>query len=437
MNQSTRAVLSFDFSADRLDVALHAPDGCSPFNHRAYPNNLPGFLALKQDVLTGLAGCAGPLSLVAVGESTGLYWWHAFYHIANDPDFAPYQPQLALLNPLHVKHFRKALPERDKDDPADTQLIDLFFQAHGVKQFYAFDERYLPLRQITRAYSRLVHALAAEKAFCLTFVYLLASEYKRLRPFSDVFGVTSQQVLTEYPDVAAIAAIPLDELSAALDEVAGGRLKDAAASAQTLHQVAADSFPFPATLRDTVHDCLTLTLDNIRFMESQQHAYQLLIADQLAQLPEADLLLAETGMGPLLVAGLLAEIGDTRRFFDGQKYDRKQKRWRNKTYQDGQAGVARMAGLWWPKNSSGRFVGQERHLAHERNPYLRHWLVQTAYCLKGHQAAYADYYWKKYREVPKHQHKRALILTARKAVRLVFALLHKGQMARLEEQPTA
>jgi transposase len=437
MNQSTGAVLSFDFSADRLDVALRTPDGRSAFSHRAYDNNLPGFLALKQDVLASLVTEEGAASLVAVGESTGLYWWHAFYHLATDPDFAPYQPQLALLNPMHVKHFRKALPERDKDDAADAQLIDLFFQAHGVKQFYAFDERYLPLRQITRAYSRLVHALAAEKAFCLTFVYLLASEYKRLRPFSDVFGVTSQQVLTEYPDVAAIAAIPLDELAAALDEVARGRLKDAAATAQTLHQVAADSFPLSPALRDTVHGCLTLTLDNICFMESQQRAYQQLIADQLAQLPEADLLLAETGMGPILVAGLLGEIGDTRRFISGQKYDRKQKRWRDKTYQDGQAGVARMAGLWWPKNSSGRFEGQERHLAHERNPFLRHWLVQTAYCLKGHQAEYADYYWKKYREVPKHQHKRALILTARKAVRLVFALLHKGQMARLEEQPTA
>ncbi|HRQ42232.1 MAG TPA: hypothetical protein PLD25_30300 [Chloroflexota bacterium] len=96
-----------------------------------------------------------------------------------------------------------------------------------------------------------------------------------------------------------------------------------------------------------------------------------------------------------------------------------------------------MAGLWWPKNSSGRFEGQDRHLAHERNPYLRYWFVQAAYSLKGHQSEYADYFWKKHREVSKHQHKRALILTARKAVRPVFALLHKGQMRRLEETPTA
>ena len=284
---------------------------------------------------------------------------------------------------------------------------------------------------------RLVHSLAAEKAFCLTLIYLLASEYQRCKAFSDVFGLTSQHVLTEYPDIAAIAAIPLEELTAGLDLVAGGKLKDALASAQTLQQVASASYPLPDRLRPAVHTCLCLTLDTINFLQAQQKQVQRLLQEHLALLPEAELLQAESGLGPVLTAGLLAESGDTRRFTTGQKYDRKRKRLRARSYADGQAGVARMAGLWWPKNSSGRFDGQDRHLARERNPYLRHWFVQAAYCLKGHQADYADFYWRKFREVTKHRHKRALILTARKAVRLVCALLHKGQMRQLEELSTA
>lgn len=240
MNQSMFPVLSLDFSVDRLDAALHAPDGSWPIAHHAYENNWPGFLALKQDVLAYLSD-SGHTRLTVAGESTALYWWHAFYHLATDPDLAPYQPQLALLNPTPVKHFRKALPERDKDDPDDTHLIDRYFQVNGVKQFYQFDMRYLPLRQLSRAYCRLVHTLAAEKAFCLTLIYLLHSEYKRLKVFSNVFGVTSQHVLTAYPDIAAIAAIPLDDLAAALNQVARGTLKDAKATAHTLHQVRSDS----------------------------------------------------------------------------------------------------------------------------------------------------------------------------------------------------
>jgi transposase len=86
-----------------------------------------------------------------------------------------------------------------------------------------------------------------------------------------------------------------------------------------------------------------------------------------------------------------------------------------------------MAGLWWPRRSSGRFEGDERRLARERNPYLRYWLVQAAHTLKKNREDYADFYRRKYNATQKHQHKRALILTARKATRLVFALLHKGQ----------
>ncbi|NTO92077.1 IS110 family transposase, partial [Enterococcus faecium] len=37
-------------------------------------------------------------------------------------------------------------------------------------------------------------------------------------------------------------------------------------------------------------------------------------------------------------------------------------------------------------------------------------------------------YQSKYKEVPKHQHKRALVLTARKFTRLVDTLLRKHQL---------
>ena len=75
----------------------------------------------------------------------------------------------------------------------------------------------------------------------------------------------------------------------------------------------------------------------------------------------------------------------------------------------------------------------DRRLARERNPYLRYWLVQAAHTLQLYQPDYAAFYWRKFNETRHHQHKRALILTARKAVRLVFALLHKGQQSCLKE----
>jgi len=391
-------VLAFDFSLDRLDVALADPNGDWIIPHQAYANNMSGFRKLKGDVLAHLTGL-DEARLTAAGESTALFWWHAFYQIATDPDFAPFDPALALLNPFHVKNFRRARPEEDKMDPKDARLVGTYYRTMGVKNFLTFEPRYLPLRQLSRAYCRLTHTLAAEKAFALSLVYLLASDYRRVKPFSDNFGVTSTHILTEYPDIAAIADIPIDDLATTLDTLSANHLKDAKKSARKLHQVAETSYPLPHFLAPTVNTVLRMTIEHIRFLEHQQKAYQHLIEAQLEQLPEADIALAHRGLGPILVGGCLGEIQDTRRFITGRKFDHKTKRWRDRTYRDGQAGVARMAGLWWPRNSSGRFEGDDRHLARERNPYLRYWLVQAAYSLNGNQSDYAAYYQRKYNEI--------------------------------------
>ena len=63
----------------------------------------------------------------------------------------------------------------------------------------------------------------------------------------------------------------------------------------------------------------------------------------------------------------------------------------------------------------------------ECDKYLRYYLVEAANSLRVHNEVFRSYYQKKYQEVKKHRHKRALVLTARKLVRLVYALLSKNQ----------
>jgi hypothetical protein len=312
-------------------------------------------------------------------------------------------------------------------------LIDRYYRAVGVKDPYQFNDRYLPLRFLSRAYCRVTHCLAAEKAYLLALLYLTASEYQRLKPFSNLTGVTSGQVLDEFADIQTIADLPLESLTEQLQSYAGQTLPDPRRNAQLLQQVAQDSYPLPPALAATLHLIVQQTLGQIRFLADNQKAYQQQIVQALAELPEAHLALAQPGLGPILVAGCLSEIQDTRRFITGTKFDRQRQLSRPKTYHDGQAAVAKLAGLWWPANDSGRFHSQDRRLSRERNPYLRYWLVQAAHTLQRYQPDYTRYYWRKYRETQKHPHKRALVLTARKAVRLIFALLHKGQQTCREE----
>jgi hypothetical protein len=58
------------------------------------------------------------------------------------------------------------------------------------------DEDALRLRFYTRLRFHLVQNLAREKCYFSAFLFLQASAYRRLEPFSNLFGVTSRLVLT-------------------------------------------------------------------------------------------------------------------------------------------------------------------------------------------------------------------------------------------------
>ncbi len=62
------------------------------------------------------------------------------------------------------------------------------------------------------------------------------------------------------------------------------------------------------------------------------------------------------------------------------------------------------------------------------NRYLRYYLLEAANSVRRCDSEFRRYYDLKFREVNKFQHKRALALTARKLVRLVFRLLKDNRL---------
>ena len=88
--------------------------------------------------------------------------------------------------------------------------------------------------------------------------------------------------------------------------------------------------------------------------------------------------------------------------------------------------LAKYAGLVWPPPESGAFQADDTALSKAGNAYLRYYLVEAANSVRLHCAEYRDFYNAKLAQAPKHAHKRAVVLTARKLVRLVDALLRAG-----------
>src|SRR4029450_8365740 len=92
-----------------------------------------------------------------------------------------------------------------------------------------------------------------------------------------------------------------------------------------------------------------------------------------------------------------------------------------------EAEVAKFAGFKWRKSKSADRRSEETPLTRRGNAYLRYYLCEAANSVRRHDASYAAYYDKKYNEVPKHKHKRAVTLRARKLVRLIVRLLMTNQ----------
>jgi transposase len=114
------------------------------------------------------------------------------------------------------------------------------------------------------------------------------------------------------------------------------------------------------------------------------------------------------GIGHVYAAGVISEIGKISAFPNDEA-------------------LAKHAGLVWNKNESGKFSAEDTHMASKCNTYLRDYLIEAANNARLIRGEFAEYYNRKYLEVKTHARKRALSLTARKLVRLIFALLDKNE----------
>jgi transposase len=385
-----------------MDVAGHL---LSP--RHTIDNNRPGAELLVDHLAYQMA--EGDFDAIQIAaEATGWYWWHFFQTLARDPTLQQWPPQLYPLNPRLTANFAKTYVDRDHTDVGDAFVIaDRLRMGRDLPPPYQLDARYLAVRLLTRYRFHLVHTLAREKAYALAILYLKASEYGRLKPFGNLFGAASRAVLQEFASLEDIAAMPFEELVEWLDLRGKRRFADPQDNARTLQQVARSSYALPLALQLPVHQVLSFCLQHITFLDTQVKRLSSAISEQLECIPHT--LETIPGIGPVFAGGIVAEVGDVARF----EYD--------------QAKVAKFAGFKWKKHQSGDFTAEETRLTRTGNRYLRYYFCEAANAVRMQDREYGAYYERKYREVRQHQHKRAIVLTARKLVRLVVRLLTSNQ----------
>ncbi|HHV75387.1 transposase [Thermoanaerobacterium butyriciformans] len=157
--------------------------------------------------------------------------------------------------------------------------------------------------------------------------------------------------------------MPVEELANFVLSHGNNRLKNPEEIAKTLKSAANRAYRLNPDMCDTVSMTLTLTLENIRFLESQLKKLDKEISKQLNGFRQT--LTTIPGFGNVLAAGLVAEIGDVDRFKN-------------------ECAVAKFARLVWNKYQSGNFSAEDTSLAKCGNQYLRYYLVEAANCVRIH-----------------------------------------------------
>jgi len=403
--------VGIDVSSKSNVVYLMLPSGDKHSNF-SVANSHDGSTQLVKRICSALT--SESLDTVSIGlEATSVYGDNLVYFLREDASLASFNKMIHVLNPKQVNKFKESYNDLPKNDWVDSFVIaDCLRFGRINKEVYVGDYRYKALQNLTRARYFTVSNLTKEKQRFMNVLFKKYSTMTQEKVFSDTFSTTALAVYDEFESAEALAYMDLQELTAFIIDKGKNRFPDPDTVAKAIQKAARSSYRLPKTVNDSVNQVLSLSITSMKALESQIKEFDKAIAAQMELLP--NVLISIPGIGPVYSAGIMAEIGDINRF-------------------ENQAALAKYAGLAWTQHQSGNFEAKNTRLIRSGNRFLKYYLCEAAFSLVRCDKEYKAFYHLKYKEVNRYQHKRALALTARKFVRLVFTLLKDNRLYRSAE----
>jgi hypothetical protein len=190
-----------------------------------------------------------------------------------------------------------------------------------------------------------------------------------------------------------------------------GHFADPDKTAELLRQAAKNSYRLDKCLYEPLTISIASSFNCVAAFEKEIKTIDAAIIRAIKGLNPAEYqcLLSIPGVGPVYAAGIIAEIGTIHSFKNDNA-------------------LAKYAGLVWNRNDSGDFVAEDVHMSKAGNVYLRYYLIEAANSVRNNVPELFAFYRKKFSEANSHKHTRAIALTARKFVRIVFGLLAKTRL---------
>ncbi len=397
--------VGIDVSSKNNVVCLMKPNG-EKFCTFSVQNNLGGAKILSERIVSALDKL--DLKAVAIGmEATSIYGDSLVYALREDGKLGQYRRKIHVLNPKQVKKFKDAYPDLQKNDYVDAFVIADHLRFGRIAPEVCMDDyRYRSLQTLTRARFDAVQNLTREKQRFANYLFLKCSGIAQDKDIPNT-SATTLALMEAFETVDDLANADLDALTEFVNKAGRGRFADPEATAKAVQAAARGSYRLPKTVNDSVNQAMSVSIAAMNALEGQIKILDKSIEKQFEIIPNT--LTSIPGISKVYSAGIIAEIGDVHRF-------------------ESQASVAKYAGLVWNRYQSGDFEAQNTRLIKSGNRYLRYYLLEAANSVRRCDSEFRRYYDLKFKEVNKFQHKRALALTARKLVRLVFRLLKDNRL---------
>lgn len=326
-------------------------------------------------------------------EATGHYWL-TLHHQLTSRGF-----EVIVLNPLRTHAYRARSIRPAKNDRIDARCVAEVIRTEPQSDYVVSDEAMLELRQLTRLREELVDLVSNQKRRLLTILDQAFPEYETF--FREKYCQSSLALLQTYPTPAEILAAGVDAVATLLEH--HSRKQYGHAKAEAILQAARRSFGVPFA-QNALGIQIKLLAGQIAYLETQQKQLDREIERYVEVIPNQ--LTSISGVGKILAAALLGEIGDIRRFRNAKA-------------------LVAYAGLDPSVTQSGAFIGKRAHISKKGSTHLRRavWLAATA-ATRSDPAMKALLIKKRAEGKPYHV---AMGVVANKMLHIVYAVLRDNK----------
>jgi len=382
--------VGIDIGKRRHDATVLDEEGQERL-HISFPNTAAG----AEQLLARLARLAEvrPEHFGVVVEATAHYWMglHGFLTARG--------LTVTVINPLRSSSIRNLYLRKAKTDARDSFLLADLLRMNRVGESQLPDEDDLKLRQLSRLRFHLVDSVTTSKLRALALLDRIFPEYQSC--FASVFTKSSRALLKRYTTPKQIAEARPTHLVRLLKEHSAGRV--GRQTAQALQERAKQSIGATVAL-DTLAFQLKLLLAQIEFVEGQIEQISSAIADLMRA--REPVILTIPGIGVVLGAAILGEIGDIMRF-------------------RGPKNLVAFAGLDVTVHQSGQYQATRCRISKRGSPQLRRAIWLAAVGSRCRDAQLGDLY---RRQLARGKHpKVAMGAVARKLTCLIYYICRHNE----------